>query len=308
MEIIEIDGLRKRFKGRRGTVTAAVDGLDLIVPEGGVFALLGPNGAGKTTTLRCLLGLVRPTSGHLRILGANVPDQLHSVLPQVGSILETPAFHPAFTGKENLLLLGRLSDVGEKTVDDALEKVDLRTRADDRVSAYSLGMRQRLGVAAALMKSPALVILDEPTNGLDPAGIAQMRELLRGIADSGRTVLVSSHLLSEIALIADYAAIMSLGKCVFSGTMRELLATPSSGCLILRIDDTSSAAAVLTKAGFQIHEEGDTLRITAEPSEAPVVGARLAAANLFPLELRSVTTDLETVFLRLTSDPAGALR
>lgn len=306
MTLIEISSLRKQFKGRRGAATTAVDGLDLDVPEGGVFAFLGPNGAGKTTTLRCILGLVRPTSGQIHVLGARVPRELPSVIGQIGSLLETPAFHPRFSGRYNLALLGGLARIGNDDVDAILQQVGLSERADDRVSTYSLGMRQRLGIAAALLKDPELVLLDEPTNGLDPAGIADMRQLLRNLAIEGRTVFVSSHLLSEVRLIADRVAIVSRGKCVFSGTMHELLGGNESEQLFLRIDDVRSASAVLADSGFQVREENGTLRIAAAASEATRVGERLASHNLFPLELRAATTDLETVFLRLTGDDAEA--
>src|SRR5437773_2246190 len=159
MAVIEVEGLRKEYRSRRGR-TLAVDGLDLVVPEGGVYGFLGPNGAGKTTTIRCLLGLVRPTEGRARLLGAETSVQLARVIGRVGSIVETPAMYPRFSGRRNLELLGRLNGIGRKAVSHALDRVGLLSRADDQVRSYSLGMKQRLGIAAALLKDPELLILD----------------------------------------------------------------------------------------------------------------------------------------------------
>ena len=178
MDVIEVEGLRKEFR-RRGRRTVALDGLDLAVPEGGVFGFLGPNGSGKTTTIRCLLGLARPTGGRLHLLGADVTRGLPAVLPRVGSMLEGGGFFPTMSGRENLRLLGGLDGIPLRRVDDLLEEVGLAGRSTDLVRGYSLGMRQRLGLAAALLKDPALLVLDEPVNGLDPAGIREVRNLLR---------------------------------------------------------------------------------------------------------------------------------
>src|SRR5438552_6503783 len=170
MAVIEIEGLRKQYRQLRGEGTVALDGLDLFVPEGGVFGFLGPNGAGKTTTIRCLLGLVRPTTGACRLLGADSGSDLARVIGRVGSIVETPAFYPRFSAQRNLELLGRIHRVGRRAVSDTLERVGLGTRAKDLVKNYSLGMKQRLGIAAALLKDPEVLILDEPAHELDPAG------------------------------------------------------------------------------------------------------------------------------------------
>ena len=219
--VIEVEALRKEYRRVRGSRTMAVDGLDLTVPRGGVFGFLGPNGAGKTTTIRCLLGLVRPTGGRCRLLGEE-PGGLHKVIGRVGSIVETPALFPTMTGRRNLRLLGGLDGHGSTAVTDVLERVGLAERADDLVKTYSLGMRQRLGLAAALLKDPALLILDEPANGLDPAGIREIRLLLRSLAAEGRTVLVSSHQLSEVQVTCDAVAIVDRGRVVFQGDIAEL--------------------------------------------------------------------------------------
>ena len=171
MDVIEVAGLRKEYRRLRGSPRMAVDGLDFAVPEGGVFGFLGPNGAGKTTTIRCLLGLVAPTAGTCRLLGTDVRGELHRVVGRVGAIVETPALFPTLSGRRNLELLGRLEGIGPRRVTATLERVGLAERAEDLVKRYSLGMRQRLGLAAALLMDPEVLILDEPANGLDPAGI-----------------------------------------------------------------------------------------------------------------------------------------
>ncbi len=219
--VIEIAGLRKEYRHLRGRARVAVDGLDLEVPEGGVFGFLGPNGSGKTTTIRCLLGLARPTAGSCRLLGVPAPAQVGKVIRRVGAIVETPALFPTMSGRRNLRLLARTVGIGPRAVDLALERVGLAERGDDLVRTYSLGMRQRRGLAQALLKDPELLILDEPANGLDPAGIKEIRELLRSFGAEGRTVFVSSHVLVEIEHTCDRVAILSRGRCVAAGKVRE---------------------------------------------------------------------------------------
>src|SRR6266516_4230854 len=236
MSVIETHGLRKAYSRLRGGRTVALDGLDLSVPEGGVFGFLGPNGAGKTTTIRCLLGLVRPTSGDCRLMGADSQRDLHSVIGRVGSIVETPALFPRFSGRRNLRLLARLDGIGRKRVDEALERVGLAARANHPVKTYSLGMKQRLGIAAALLKDPALLILDEPANGLDPAGIKEVRDLIRSLGDEGRMVFLSSHLLAEVQTVCDRVAILSRGRCIASGAVSEVLARGHPAGLLVRLD------------------------------------------------------------------------
>jgi ABC-2 type transport system ATP-binding protein len=214
MGVIEVEGLRKEYRRLRGGRTVAVAGLDLEVPEGGVFGFLGPNGAGKTTTIRCLLGLVRPDAGNLRLVGADVPKGLAGVIGKVGSIVEQPALFPRFSGRRNLEILGRIQGRDGAAIDAVLERVALAERAKDAVRTYSLGMKQRLGIAAALLKDPSVLILDEPANGLDPAGIVEVRELIRSLGAEGRTVFVSSHILSEVQQTADRVAILARGRLV----------------------------------------------------------------------------------------------
>ena len=213
--LVEVTGLTKRYGD-----TLAVDGVDLTVRPGEVYGFLGPNGAGKTTTLRILTGLIAPTSGVVRVLGGR-PGQA-DVLGRTGSMIESPAFYPYLSGLDNLRLLAEYADVPRRRIDEVLELVDLADRARDRFSTYSLGMKQRLGVAAALLKDPELVILDEPTNGLDPAGMRDMRRLIRELGSDGRTVLLSSHLLGEVQQICDRVGIIDSGRMVAEHNVEEL--------------------------------------------------------------------------------------
>jgi ABC-2 type transport system ATP-binding protein len=301
--VIEIQGLRKEYRRLRGGRTVAVDGLDLEVPEGGVFGFLGPNGAGKTTTIRCLLGLVAPSAGSVGMLGEAIPHGLPRVVGTVGAIVETPALFPRFTGRRNLEILARFDGIGRSTIDAVLDRVGLTDRAGDMVKTYSLGMKQRLGIAAALMKDPALLILDEPANGLDPAGIVEVRELLRQLGAEGRTVFVSSHILSEIQQTADRVAILARGRLVTSGPVQEVLAARGGQGLIVRLADLDAGLAALRDGGLAASRLDDALRVDLSPAEAERVSRTLAARDLFVTELRPDEVDLETVFLELTRDP-----
>jgi ABC-2 type transport system ATP-binding protein len=299
---IEVAGLRKQYRRLRGGSRVAVDGLDLAVPQGGVFGFLGPNGAGKTTTIRCLLGLVAPTAGTCRLLGADVGGELRRVAGRVGSMVETPALFPTMTGRRNLELLGRLHRIGPRRVAEVLERVGLTERADDLVKRYSLGMRQRLGLAAALLKDPEVLILDEPANGLDPAGIKEVRDLLRGLGGEGRTVFVSSHLLSEVRQTCDRVAILARGRCVAAGPVAEVLANGHGAGLLVRLDDLDRGRAVLDAVGIQASPDGDVLRVALPPEKAATVTKALAGEGLYLTELRPDEADLEAVFLELTAE------
>jgi ABC-2 type transport system ATP-binding protein len=286
---------------RRGS-TIALRRLDLEVPEGGVFGFLGPNGAGKTTTIRCLLGLARPNGGSARVLGADVARDLPSVIRRVGSVVETPAFFPHFSGRRNLLLLARLHGIGPKRVNAVLERVGLAERAGDIVKTYSLGMKQRLGVGAALLGDAEVLILDEPANGLDPAGIVEVRGLLRSLGAEGRTVFVSSHILSEVQQIADRVAILARGECVAAGPVEEVLSAGRARGVIVRLDDLDAGARALADAGLRATVDNEALRVEVAPSEAATVTRILADRGLYLTELRADEIDLETVFLELTAD------
>ena len=299
MTVIEIQGLRKEYRRLRGGSTRALDGLDLEVPEGGVFGFLGPNGSGKTTTIRCLFGLVRPTAGTVRMLGA-APDALASVIGRVGSMVETPAFFPNFSGRRNLELLVRMRGRGRAHVMAVLEQVGLASRARDPFRTYSLGMKQRLGLAAALLCDPEVLILDEPANGLDPAGIKEVRDLIRRLGAEGRTVFVSSHLLAEVQQMCDRVAILARGRLVTSGTVEEVLAHGHRAAMVVRVAEIARAADVLRAAGFDVSPDGEALQVVAEPEDGARINELLANAGMYLSELRPAEVDLETVFFELT--------
>ena len=306
--VIEVEDLRKEYRRLRKGRTVAVDGLDLAVPEGGIFGFLGPNGSGKTTTIRCLLGLVEPSAGRCRVLGADSGGDLRSVMRRIGSIVETPALFPGFSGRRNLELLAGLDGIGTGAVERVLEQVGLGDRAGDLVKTYSLGMRQRLGLAVALLKDPALLVLDEPANGLDPAGIREVRELLRRLRGEGRTIFLSSHILSEVEQVCDHVAILARGRCVAAGPVQEILAGRRAAGLIVRLDEPERGLAALRSAGIPAAEDGDVLRVGVPPSEAGRVTKTLADRQLYLTELRPDETDLETVFLELTGEEDAGRR
>jgi len=297
--VVEIVALRKEYR-RRGRRSVGVDGLDLVVPAGGVFGFLGPNGSGKTTTIRCLLGLVRPTSGRCRVLGADARTGLASVIGRIGAVVETPALFPGFSGRRNLELLGRIHGSGPRAVGTVLERVGLGDRGDDLVKTYSLGMRQRLGLGAALLKDPELLILDEPANGLDPAGIKEVRELLLSLGAEGRTVFVSSHILSEVQQACDSVAILSQGRLVAAGQVGEVLASGRPPGLLVGLDDLGAGAAVLAAAGWPVEQLPGRLRVGVAPEHAARVTQALAAHELWVTELRPEEVSLEDLFLELT--------
>ena len=301
--VIEVRGLKKDYRRLRGGTTRAVDGLDLTVEAGGVFGFLGPNGSGKTTTFRCLLGLAKPTAGSCRILGADSQRDLHRVIDRVGSIVEAPALFPTFSGRRNLELLASVQGVPDARIGTVIERVGLAGREKHQVKTYSLGMRQRLGLAAALLKDPELLMLDEPANGLDPAGIREVRELVRSLAADGRTVLVSSHILSEIQLMCDRVAILSRGRCVAVGDVDELLQQARGSGVLVRLEDPVGGAEVLRAAGMETTESEGGLRVAIPPRDGARVVQALAGAGLYPYEVRPDEADLETVFLDLTGEP-----
>jgi ABC-2 type transport system ATP-binding protein len=299
--VLEISGLQKTYRSRKG-VRRALDGFDMVVEAGQVHGFLGPNGSGKTTTLRTLLGLIRPNAGRMVLLGREVPEALPEVAGQVGAIVESPQFFGPFSAKDTLSLLADAGGVDQRRVSEVLELVGLRDRAKDRVKTYSLGMKQRLAVASALLKSPKLLILDEPANGLDPGGIREMRTLMRNLAESGMTVLLSSHILGEIQLICDSVTIISAGRRVAAGSVTEVLAQHASASVRVRVEsdlDMPVAAEALRAAGAQVQLATDHLMV-AGLDKPGLITRTLAARDLYVSELSPVTVDLESVFLELT--------
>ncbi|GGQ42685.1 ATP-binding cassette domain-containing protein [Couchioplanes azureus] len=299
--VLEIQGLQKTYRSRKG-VRRALDGFDMVVEAGQVHGFLGPNGSGKTTTLRTLLGLIRPNGGRMAILGREVPAALPEVAGSVGAIVESPQFFPNFSAQDTLSLLADAGGVDRARVFEVLELVGLRERATDRVKTYSLGMKQRLAVASALLKNPKLLILDEPANGLDPGGIREMRTLMRNLAESGMTVVLSSHILAEIQLICDSVTIIAAGRRVAAGAVADVLAQHASSSVRVRLEsaaDLPASAGFLRQLGAQVTVETDHLMVSG--LERPSAITRVLAHNgLFVSELSPVSVDLESVFLQLT--------
>lgn len=307
MAVVEIRGAHKTYRRWRKPPEHAVRGLDLTVEPGGVFGFLGPNGSGKTTTIRLLLGLVRPDSGALKLLGRRVPSELPLVIGRIGALVETPMFFPNFSGRRNLSLLAGACDIPNHRVEEMLELVDLTGRADDRVKGYSLGMKQRLGIAAALLKNPELLILDEPGNGLDAAGIREVRELIKHLGTTGVTVLLSSHQLGEVQQVCDRVAIMSHGQVIAAGTVADLLASGTTGDVRVRLADSNHGRDVLLRAGFTVAALQDAWRVGGVTDPAQVTKV-LSDAGLYLTELSPIAADLESVFLDLTADdPVGSV-
>lgn len=300
MAVVEVQNASKAYRRRRKPPAKALDGLDLSVAEHRVHGFLGPNGSGKTTTIRALLGLVRLDTGSLRLLGRPVPEQLPDVIAHVGALVETPLFFPTFGGRLNLRLLAGIAGVPDTRVEECLEIVGLLDRGDDKFKGYSLGMKQRLGIAAALLKQPRLLILDEPSNGLDPAGIREVRELIRRLgSDGSTTVLLSSHLLSEVQQVCDDVTIIAEGRLVASGKVQDVLASGSTGDLRLRAPDPQAAYDVLTAAGYQLTADGEGWRVHGV-TDASALTRALAERGCYLSELSPIAADLESIFLDLT--------
>ena len=300
MQIIETEHLTKRYGN-----AAVVDGLSLSVPEGSVYGFIGPNGAGKSTTMKMLLGLVKPSEGEISLFGSRLEERNRlELLRQTGSLIESPACYGHLTGEENLQILAELKNVPMSDIDRVLEIVELTGSRRQKVRQYSLGMRQRLGIAQALLGNPKLLILDEPTNGLDPSGIQQIRTLIRDMPSRcGATVLISSHLLSEMEQMVDQVGIINHGKLLFQGELTALR-RHSQGEISLRVLNPEKALPVLGKLAIPEPETG-LFRLPAmgEALLAELV-YRLSAARAGVVELNRHTKTLEEIFLSLTGEEA----
>ena len=291
--VVETRGLSKRY--RSGVL--AVDSLDLLVAPGEVYGFLGPNGAGKTTTLRMLVGLIRPTSGTARVAG-HAPGA-SAGLTRIGSLVESPNFYPYLSGRDNLRVIADYGAAPRARIDDALREVDLLSRGKDKYATYSLGMKQRLGVAAALLKDPELLILDEPTNGLDPQGMVEMRDLIRELGHGDRAVLLSSHLLGEIEQICQRVGVIQGGRLIAQGTVAELR---GKGRLLVRAQPLQKAREVAENllGAAAVEASDDVLRLAVEPARAAEINRALVSAGVDVSELRASARSLEEVFLGLT--------
>jgi ABC-2 type transport system ATP-binding protein len=301
--VVETAGLTKRFGER-----VAVNDVDLRIPRGSAFGYLGPNGAGKTTLIRMLLGLTHASAGSMRLLGRPVPAEREEALACVGAIVEEPRFHGHLTGRENLeIVAAARGRQAYGRIDGALRRVGLAERANERVKRYSLGMRQRLGVAQSLLADPELLILDEPTNGLDPAGIREFRHMIRGFVEEGRTVLLSSHMLDEVEKICDAVAIVDLGRVVAQGPIDAIAADGASGIVVGSGEPERALSVVSGHAAVCSAERlADGLRLTLHSDvERDKAGAdinrRLVEAGIPVHRFEPVTTSLEQRFLEITS-------
>ncbi len=306
--VIETRGLTKTYRGGQ----LAVDRLDLAVPRGSVFGFLGPNGSGKTTTIRMLLGLIEPSAGGARLLGEPMPRAARRVLPRVGALIEGPALYGFLSGRDNLVRYDAADPATDprtraQRVDHALEQVGLAAAARKKARAYSLGMKQRLGLAAALLQPRELLVLDEPTNGLDPQGMREIRTLVRELADDGTTVFLSSHLLDEIEQVCTHAAVMARGRLVTQGTVAALSAG-TRGRLVVGTPDTADAARVLKEYGVTdlvVAEErvtGDLPAPAGGPPDLAEVNAALVRAGVRVRAFGVERASLEDVFVELTGE------
>jgi ABC-2 type transport system ATP-binding protein len=297
--VIQTHDLTKRFKA-----ITAVDEVNFEVYPGEVFGFLGPNGAGKTTTIAMLLGLVYPTAGSAEVLGYDIRRDLSKALRRVGAIVETPAFYPYMSGIDNLRLFARIDGgQGEEDIPALLKQVGLERRGQDKVGTYSMGMRQRLGLAAALLGNPELLILDEPTNGLDPAGMQEMRILIRRLAEEeGKTVFLSSHLLHEVEQVCDRVLILNKGKVIAQGDVSDLLSQTRD--VQIHVDTVAKAVEALGVLDWiqGIDHDGNWITVHAPPERAPELLEALASHGIFPFEVRPVVASLESIFLDLTND------
>lgn len=299
MTVIQTSHLTRRFGN-----LVAVSELDMAVPQGSVYGFLGPNGAGKTTTIRLLLGLIKANKGTVRIFGETINGSRYRVLRQVGSMVESPSLYPNLTGRENLQFYIHLLGLDNAEMDRILDLVNLQQAADRLVRGYSTGMRQRLALGVALLGHPALLILDEPTNGLDPAGILEMRQLLRGLPEAfGVTVFLSSHLLNEVEQIATHIGIINHGKLIFQGSS-ESLQEQLSGSAVLKVDRPDRAYQILRELGWQVSrgEDHSLSIVSRDSSTLALANTQLVERGINVYHLTQERRSLEELFLTLTSE------
>jgi len=296
--VVETHALTKRYAS-----VLAVDSLSVQVPRGGVFGLLGPNGSGKTTTMSMLLGLVSPTSGTFRLLGHDTRSGRQEALHHIGAIVESPSFYPYLSGRMNLRYFQGIIGRGDsKDIERLLDLVGLSSRAHSKFSTYSQGMKQRLSIAYAMLGDPDLLFLDEPTNGLDPAGMAEVRELIRHLSTEGRTVLLSSHLLHEVEQVCDRVAILSRGRLIAQGAMRDIL--QQRGAVRFTTTDDTRAAAIISALPWvaSVTAENGYLTAEAPPERSWELTKALADQGVSVKEMAPVQVSLERYFLEVTGD------
>ena len=295
---LDVADLSKKYGDRM-----ALSHANFEVPLGSICGFVGPNGSGKTTTIRMLLGLIKPTTGSGHVLGESI-TQPEKYLPNVGAMIEGPAFYPALTGKQNLAVLAKLGGFATEPIQELLDLVDLGDRGDSKFKTYSLGMKQRLGIAAALLPNPKLLVLDEPTNGLDPAGIHEIRTLLRKLADSGTTVFVSSHLLSEIEMISDYLVMLRQGKVIFSGKTIDLLAAQKPVIIAKpeNAKDLVRLCEIASKLGERAAIKTDVVEVSGDINFSSKLNKAAFDAGIVLSSLTPVRPTLEDTFFEMTGE------
>jgi ABC-2 type transport system ATP-binding protein len=293
---IEVEGLTKQYDN-----LTAVNGASFSVPRGTICGFVGPNGAGKTTTIRMLLGLIAPTSGTGTVLGHPITEP-EKYLASVGAMIEGPAFYPALTGIENLKVLATMGGIPIDRVESLIDLVGLAGRGGDKYKTYSLGMKQRLGIAAALLPNPALLILDEPTNGLDPEGIQEVRDLLKKLASEGTTVFVSSHLLSEIEIISEYIVMLRKGEVVFAGSIEDLLFNQKPLIIVSTLDsnDLERVAEIARSEGHHVTIRSNQAHIEGPHEWAPILNKKAFEAGITLAQLTPTLPNLEETFFEMT--------
>lgn len=293
--IVETKGLAKNFKDFK-----AVKGIDLKVKKGTIYGFLGPNGAGKSTTIRMLLGLIKPSAGSVKVLGKNIENEREEILKNVGALVESPSYYAHLTAYENLEITRRILRLDKSAIDKVLGFVKLSEVKNKKVSEFSLGMKQRLGIAQALMGDPELIILDEPTNGLDPSGIHEMRDLIKSLPkERGTTVIVSSHILSEIELMADEVGIINKGELLYQGTIEDLRRNNSSKILV-QVSNESEAINLLAKRGYKVKKDNDKLWVKGEGLTTVRLCKELVLSGYDVSYLSEEEKSLEDIFLSLT--------
>jgi len=295
---LDVADLSKKYGDRM-----ALSHANFEVPMGSICGFVGPNGSGKTTTIRMLLGLITPTTGSGHVLGESITEP-EKYLPQVGAMIEGPAFYPALTGFQNLNVLAKIGGFSTEAIAGLLDLVGLGDRGDSKYKTYSLGMKQRLGIAAALLPNPKLLVLDEPTNGLDPAGIHEIRTLLRKLADSGTTVFVSSHLLSEIEMISDHLVMLRLGKVIFSGKTSDLLAKQQPVIVAKpeKVSDLSKLAQIAISAGHEAKVLDNSVHVTGTSDSSAKLNKAAFEAGITLESLTPVKPSLEETFFEMTGE------
>jgi ABC-2 type transport system ATP-binding protein len=297
-DVVKTCGLTKIF-GRKGKGITAVDNLNLEIYDGEVFGFLGPNGSGKTTTIGILLGLINPSWGSIELFGQEMAGNSAPLLRRVGVVMDRPAFFPYLSGKNNLKYFAMsIGDLDNKRIDDLMEMVELKNRANDKVREYSMGMKQRLAVALALLNDPELIILDEPTNGLDPSGIIEFRELIRTMNRQGKTIFLSSHLLHEVEQVCTHVALIDKGRILASGSVKELLGNRKS--IRLMVSDVEKAVVILQNNDWvkSVKKEGDSIIVEAPENKTAAINELLTGNGIHVFEMQKCENSLEDFFLK----------